>query len=228
MEHIPFDIETAPLPDVEQRIHDLYPFNPDKVSLGNAKKPETVERIIEEARKAHVPDLLEKAALDPLLSHICAIGWWSPKEDEPVLMQASAGGEPQMLRAFWGRIEKSWTGEYTRWVGFNIAEFDIPFLFKRSWLIGVQPFYNVYKGRWLDDRIADIRQIWGFYDRYAKGKLSDVAKVLGCVYPDRPDDVDGKDFYKVLKSDPDKAFAYLKSDLYETREIAKRILNPLR
>ena len=227
METNVFDLESAPLPDLISRIHRLRPFDAKEVKTGNYG-PEKAAEKIEAARKAHIGKIKSEAQPDPLLSYVCAIGIKSEKGGTVMEFAPDPTAEVGLLQWFWKRMAASWTNEYTRWVGFNSNEFDIPYLFKRSWLQGCHPHYSCYRGRWLDDRLVDLRQKWTHYERYAKGALVDVAQALGVADPARPHDVEGKDFYKVLATNPEKAKAYLQADLNETLDIANTILNPLR
>ena len=62
-----FDIETAPLPEAKNYAD--YDKEPPK----NYKKEESIV----EWRRASVAKQLEKAALDPDLCRVVAIGWWT-------------------------------------------------------------------------------------------------------------------------------------------------------
>ena len=141
METAGFDIETAPLKDVISRIYTLFPFDETEVKTGNIKNPDLIAEKIEAARKSHIGTIMQEAQLNPLLSYVCAIGIKHEKHGTEMRFAHSQEEEPDLLAWFWGEVGKTWTNSYTRWVGFNSNEFDIPYLFKRSWLSGVHPYY---------------------------------------------------------------------------------------
>lgn len=78
--------------------------------------------------------------------------------------------ESQILKQFWMNIFDKDT-----LIGFNSINFDFPFLIKRSLINNVRLKIDL-------EHIDLRREVNSFlmnYDKYAKGKLSDWAKVLG-------------------------------------------------
>jgi hypothetical protein len=230
MNRIIFDIETAPLPDAEDRILKLYPFDPDKVALGNRKDPAKIKEYIEQKRADHAGDLLAKAQLDPALSYVCAIGVLPMLEDElgEATVQVAKTIEDEEALLVWAYNEFKEVRDYRIWVGFNNTGFDLEFLFKRCWINGIPTANNLRKGRYWDaNHVVDLMQEWGFHNnRNPWASLDLVAKTLGVADENRPD-IKGKDFYKRLEDDFQGAMRYLMADLRETKAIAERILPPL-
>lgn len=68
-----FDIETEPYSD-DEILKFAKPFNSKDVKIGNLKDPEKIAAKLEAAEKGYKQSLLEKAALNPHTSKICAIG----------------------------------------------------------------------------------------------------------------------------------------------------------
>jgi len=234
MRLIAYDIETAPLPDAVERIEKIYPFNPDKVKLGNASKPETVERIIEEARANYIPNLLDTAQLNPALSYICSFGMFCEDDGYRIWTAKNPESEADCLLAF-GAMVRSTLGQGCRFMGWNSDRFDTPYILKRSWISGfpVNPALFPSRGRGFAHQFVDLMKVWTCWQYGEYAKLTTVAKILDCVHPDRDESDSGKDFYKWLVEDPKKAESYAKADLYETFYIGKRLLehevaNPLR
>lgn len=218
------DLETAPLPDVKERIQKLYPFDPDKVALGNAKKPETVERVIEEARQQHVPKLLEKAQLDPALSYVCGVGMVTMEEPEKMQIDIARGidDEKTIVSDAIGRFHEK--NAIVRLVGWNVKAFDMAYLWKRLWINGMKAPALLSDRGWND--VTDLMKHWCCYQYGEYAKLELVAKILGVESSFRKEqgDCSGKDFYKFVQTDPQKAIAYLGADVEETLGIAQRIL----
>lgn len=218
------DIETAPLPDAEERIERFFPFDPEKVSLGNAKKPETVAAKIEEARINHVPDMLDKAQLNPALSYICAIGYQFANEEHLYIIGEREPDDAQLLEEFVDLVEH----EETRLAGWNIIGFDAEFIWKRCWMNHMRPPRGFMRERgWTE--IIDLMRVWCCHGYKAHAGLKDVARLLGVESPKRREmgDCDGKGFWKLWHGTDEQyeqARAYLAADVEETRAIGKVIL----
>jgi len=225
MKLLAYDIETAPLPDAEERINDLYPFDPDKVLLGNLKDPAKIEAKIEEARRNHVPKVMEKAQLDPALSYVCSFGMFDEDDGYRIVTALDHKDEADCLLTFSAMI-RSTVGQGCRFMGWNSDKFDTPYLLRRSWInsLPVNPSIFPSRGRGFAHQFVDLMKVWTCWQYGEYAKLTRVAKILGCLHPDRNEDDSGKDFYKWLKEDPKKAEAYAKADLYETYYVGRRLL----
>lgn len=220
-----FDIETAPLPDIESRIERFYPFDPEKVALGNAKKPETVQAKIDEARANHVPNLIEKAQLNPVLSYVCAIGIkFSGDSEGHILGNPDARDDMQLLAEFVSIVEK----QDVKLTGWNVLGFDAEYIWKRCWMNYLVPPRGFQGERgWKD--IVDLMRIWCCHAYQSYAKLEDVAKILGAESPMRQHmgDCNGKDFYRLWYGSAEthkQARAYLTADVQEAANIGKVIL----
>jgi len=206
-----FDIETGPLP-LEQ-IEALIPeFNPADVKVGNIKDPDKIVAKIEEARAGHRQSFIDRAALSPITGQVLAIGYTT---DEGAIECATQGDEPALLESFWHMIEPP-AGKVVRWAGFNIFGFDLPFLVKRSWMLGVE-VPPIRRGRYWADWLIDLRELWQLGDRMAPGSLDVIAKAFGVGAKNG----DGAMFAELLKSNPEQAIDYLRNDVDMTRRVAR-------
>ena len=168
-----FDIETGPLPLNELHIP---PFNPADVKLGNVKNPDLIAERIRQAEENHVSDYIRNAALDALSGQILCIGYRIERE-EPSVLCSDADGEAAMLRQWWKLLTDF---ERTpRLVGFNIKPFDLPFLVKRSWKHRIQIPYWLRQGRYWNDLVVDLREVWQLGDNRAHGSLAAISRHLG-------------------------------------------------
>lgn len=192
-----FDIETAPLDDLE--------FDPSEVKLGNLKDEEKIAAKIEDARQKYQRD----AALSAITGQVCAIGVKSAE------YEIFVGEEPAVLAGFWKVFRRSHTEQL---VGFNIFRFDLPFLVRRSWVCGVD-VPPIRSGRFWSDRFIDLMDLWQLGDRQAKGTLSQIDRLLGGEGKKRS----GKDFASLLRDDQEEAIAYLRNDLDITERVAQRM-----
>jgi hypothetical protein len=242
-----FDIETGPLPmDVIRKI--VPPFEPPKhpgefdernVKLGNATKPETVAKKIEDARLKH-RDALErysldveqaeeqywadveaKAALDAMTGEVLAIGY---RGEKVVIDFQGERSEAMLLNKFWNQY-KNLRSSSRRMVGWNIAGFDIPFLVKRSWIVGVVVPDCVFSGpqRYLDQTFIDLMKIWSAGQWNAFTKLDTACRCLGV--PGKPDGINGGDFARLFRNPETRHLAldYLGNDLEMTFGVAERV-----
>jgi hypothetical protein len=146
-----------------------------------------------------------------------------------ILAADTPDAEPDVLKAFWQLVVKA-TGEKRRMIGHNIQNFDIPFLCRRSWTLGVEvPIGQVFHGRYMGDTFLDTMTVWacgmGPQERISLDTLS---RALGG--PGKPDGEDactGATFAKLwLSGDPEqkkKAEGYLIGDLDMTWHVAERM-----
>jgi uncharacterized protein YprB with RNaseH-like and TPR domain len=168
-----FDIETGPLPLNELHIP---PFNPADVKLGNIKNPDLIAERIRQAEENHVSDYIRNAALDAISGQILCIGYRIERE-EPSVLCSDADGEAAMLRQWWKLLTDF---ERTpRLVGFNVKPFDLPFLVKRSWKHRIQIPYWLRQGRYWNDLVVDLREVWQLGDNRAHGSLAAISRHLG-------------------------------------------------
>lgn len=204
-----FDIETGPLPPEELSLM-VEPFDPENVKFGNLKDVEKRRLKVEEDRVEFEQKQIEQAALDPLTGRVLAIGIMCDGRFEALKHDEEA----DLLWGFWDMCFP--TKEH---IGFNIYQFDLPFLIRRSWKHGIKVPGYLRQGRyWNRDRFIDLRDEWTFGDKqakYTKGSLDTISRHLGMT----PKEGSGKDFHIWWNSDRDKAIAYLKEDLLRTQHI---------
>lgn len=206
-----FDIETSPLPEAE--LEAMIPeFDPDEVKIGN-RKPETAAPYIEQKRLEHRQRFIDRAALSPLTGSVCAIGALNSVNTNPLVF---LGQEQSILGRFFEYFDKM--QPWTAWVGFNIAEFDCPFLTRRAWKLGITP-PTFFRHRYLEDNVIDLMQVWRCGMRNDDVSLDRLARFLGV----GEKKVSGADFHKLLVTDPEAARAYLCHDLALTRDIAVKM-----
>jgi uncharacterized protein len=149
--------------------------------------------------------------INPIDSKIVAIGLRVNNENK-IFMDEN---EETILKNFWAEWKRlKQENSNCRVVGFNISNFDLPFIVSRSFINNVEIVPFVMKS------ITDIREKINAY-RYGKtrGKLSDFGNLMGL----EVSDMDGSkvaDLWKEKKLDALRT--YLEKDLELTDELFKR------
>ena len=167
--------------------------------------------------------IIDNAALSPVTGRVLAIGTVYRGEIEIPIVD-----EPNNLRQFW-RLFEATRGVSGKLIGWNIANFDVPFLVWRSAALGVEIPRGVYRGKWLSDSFVDLMNYWPSMYSPWKGKSAwlgakDAARFLGCSRP--ADEIEGKDFWRYFLGSEEeraKAIRYLENDVTEETIIAKAL-----
>ncbi len=237
--------------DEEKAVPHPGEFDPASVKFGNLKDQAKIDAKIEEAREIHeftsrqiahlraaarnkwVADYMDKAPLDATIGCVKAIGYLDTDSgqktigcvttDQPLantekLIHYTLVSESVLLRGFWEFVAR----KKSPWVGHNIHGFDLPFLMRRSYLLGVDvPRQQLMKGRFFTDRFVDTMVLWQCGGRdYVK--LDTLCKALGV--KGKGDDCSGKLFHTMFDAggeDRVKALAYLANDLDMTLAVAE-------
>lgn len=208
-----FDIETAPLmtPVLERKLRDIKPPK-------NYKDADKIAAFVREENEA----ILERAALSPLTGQVAALTVLKHGEDKPFVKTLIQFSEADLIRSFWDMCPSASVGSF-RLCGFNIHDFDIPFLVQRSWALGIKVpmelvgdgFSRHYMPFWL----VDLRKVWGLSSPKPEGSLSDICLHLGF----GPKIGNGKDFFPTLQTDPGKAIEYCVDEILKMRLVAQRL-----
>lgn len=117
--------------------------------------------------------------------------------------------EKSVLKKFWEQAKRA-----KLIVGFNHVGFDLPVIYVRSALLGIEPTRTIDLKPW-GGEVCDIMS--GRWPRGGQKKLKDLARIVG--FPVPAGDVDGSQVEELLKTDPMKLADYNRSDVSITREI---------
>lgn len=216
---IAWDIETGPLPGDESP-----PFDPSSVKLGNVKDPEKQAAKIAEAEAAH----RDRAALSALTGRVLAITLRPDDDTATILAEGqhsrsfpgAFNSEAAVLQAFWD----TWllASVEARFVGFNIRGFDLPFLYRRSMILGVDvPRKAMDRRGYWHESFVDLLDVWRCGDRQLFVKLDALAFAFGL--EGKLDGVTGADFARLWDEDRDTAIAYALQDAELTLKLAQRM-----
>lgn len=201
---------------------------PEPKAPGNLKDPEKIRAAIEEKRAEQIAN----AALDPDYGRILSIGMYNENLANPLVVYINAEVYPEvkdvedehgwliplpeagMLNCFWSEFAAC--RGYC--VGYNVLNFDLPYLLRRSMALGVKPLWLPNLRRYQDEPVTDLMQIlygWGG-DRY-KG-LKAVARLYHI-----PVDCPDTDVSQVAQMSAEQLRAYQLSDVTLTRRLYERM-----
>lgn len=194
-------------------------FDPGEVKVGNLKDEAKIIAKITEAKLEHEKEFVDKAALSAVTGKVALIGMLV--EDEYVALGHRCD-EREAIRLFLDKAMQS-LGTATQIIGFNIHEFDLPFIVRRAWKLGLKIPASLNYGRRYDywsDNFIDLRKVWLMGDRNppkGSSSLDGVAKFFGI--PGKKGD--GKDFYKMSAN---MQLEYSEQDLRIIQELWRRMM----
>ncbi len=214
MSDVCFDIETMPNSYWVERMPE------PEVALGNLKD---VDKIREKVAAAKVAQIA-KMALSPLYGRVCAFVCDGSEDSNGVIVEDSDAAETEIIeRAFFAL-----SGE--KIITYNGNNFDLPFLYRRAALLGVNPqqfgmpTLAELTARYNNKHHIDVMNVWCGYGNYEK--LDALALAFG---------IKGKieiDFHKFpeLIKTPEgsrEIFIYCAQDVKILRNIWTRICGTL-
>ncbi len=230
----PFDPASVPTGNLKDPVKVMA-----KVNEARAKHDLLSARIParrEEAGRNYFTKFKEKAALSATTGVVKAIGWEEVDHDDLPRLCGVTGrdwigeaagchfqefqSESHLIKRFWDL----WRDTPSRnFVGHNIHGFDLPFLVKRSWILGIDIPDGVqqsFGSRW-SNQFVDTMQRWGCGQRELIS-LNDIARALGI--HGKPDDCTGADFARMFDAggeERETALKYLCGDLRMTKAVAE-------
>lgn len=160
-------------------------------------------------------DYLSATSFDGAFGRIICIGY--AIDDKPV--EVFYGEEKQILKDFW-QIAK----DQRRFIGFNLMDFDLRFIYQRSVVNNVQPTQNLSFARYRSDPIFDIMWEWRKWAREPSVSLDTLAKALG-IPSSKDGGIEGKDVWKAYQDGRQaEIYEYCKRDVEVTRAIYRKMV----
>jgi len=213
------DIETACHPDAERMLPEF------KHNAGTKDEALKAEQIAEKRATA-----LAKAALDPDLCRIVAIGaWWDIEAEPRVDLCRDERDERDTLTRYW-RIYAQRRHEcpYTVIVGSNCLNFDLPVMVRRSLYLQVDvPHLERGKFRNQHRDVIDLKSLLCDDDRLAWRSLDYYCRRFKLDVPHDP--IDGAQIPALVAAGNwDAVREHLRCDLIKTRALALRVVPSLR
>jgi hypothetical protein len=219
------DIETIPSQNYSIRDEFIADIKPPATH----KKQETIDAWMKENQQIEGDAAWRKTSFDGALGHVCVIGF--AIDDEPARelhipnidhMEA----EILLLAAFSAEIDKvckARPNERPRFIGHNLVEFDLKFLFQRSVVLNVKPSQQIpFNCKPWDDSVYDTLQKWGKKKDSNFGvSLDKISKACGLK---GKGDIDGSMVWDYVASGRIVEVAeYCKDDVNMTRALFKRM-----
>lgn len=158
------------------------------------------------------------ALLNPETARVAAIGYFDPDMNRCLITLDQ--DEAAMLQQFWDAFKCIHAAGY-KLHGFNSCNFDLPFLVRRSWSLGVPVPRNIMTGggRYWCDTFVDLMVHWrcGQYKEFIS--LDTLARFLHVGQKNGR----GVMFYKLIVEDRVAALDYLQNDVWLTYRCAKHM-----
>lgn len=200
-----FDIETTAR-DSQDLLSQFQPtFKPDSRLKDEAK----IKADIEDKRA----DWLACAALHAEHGKILCIGFMEGVDRET--FSILEGEETAILKTFWNGFINNTPKKF---IGHFVKGFDVPFIIRRSFILGVEICPSVMEGRYMCKRIVDTMEAWACGTRDTIS-LDNLSRALGVGKKNGS----GADFAKLYKEEPEKAKEYLINDLHLTALCAQKM-----
>ncbi len=221
MSKIFIDIETIP----DQREGAYEEFLANVKAPGQYKKPESIQKWIDENGAAAAQEAYHKTSLAGISGEICSIAYAIDDGEVDGYIRRPGESEADLLRIFFETVLEHFPDHqqsYPRiqWVGHNILGFDLLFLKQRCWVNNVKPsIFLPTEAKHGGEYVFDTMKGWAGW----KGFVSQdaLAKALGLPGKGDITGADVHDYY--LAERYDEILAYNKSDVETVRAIYKRL-----
>lgn len=159
-------------------------------------------------------EYVEKTTFDGAFGRICCISYGINYGKLITL----SGDEKKILQEFW-QVAKN----IDLFVGFNIIDFDMRFIYQRSVIWGVKPTKELSFARYRSFPMYDIMYEWSKWNMQDKISLDTLAKALG-LPSSKGGAIEGKDVAKAFEDGRIKEICeYCEKDVELTRKLYKKI-----
>jgi hypothetical protein len=220
MTTIYIDIETCPAQNEALRAE----FLANVKAPAQYKKPESIAEWLKENAEAEAEAAWRKTSFDGAYGHVCVIGL-AVDEHPPIALYDGDwhASEALILREAFTWIDNTCDihpNVRPVFVGHNLIEFDMRFLFQRAVVLGVKPSRHIpFSAKPWDDNVFDTMARWaGLKDRV---KLDKLAKAFGL---EGKGDIDGSMVWDYVRDGRiDEIAAYCSNDVALARAIYKRM-----
>ena len=159
-------------------------------------------------------EYLEATSFDGSFGSIVCLSYAIDNNDAKSLH----GDEKEILKSFW-EIARN----IDLFIGFNIMDFDLRFIYQRSIILGVRPTQWLNFARYRNNPIYDVMYEWSKWNTYSKISLHALSKALGLPSP-KEGKIEGKDVAKAFLDGRIKEICqYCQKDVEVTRQIYQKM-----
>ena len=206
----------------EKAALDLGMDDPEKIKF--TSKDSMLAKWVERFRDEKADEVADaewrKTSFDAAKGQICCIGW-AVDDDEPESdhVIAHSSDERDVMRFFFSELRKAHSADPHRrplFIGHNHVAFDLPFIFRRAVILGIEPpkFLPAIPRPW-DESVFDTMYQWaGHGNRISMDALCEALGIPG---------KDGMDGSMVCDAYLDGRIAdiaeYCRGDVWRTRQI---------
>lgn len=236
IDRIYFDLETGPQP--YRVIEGIVAYDDSEgPKMGNAKKPETIERKKKEweetkvqRKKQHYGKVYSRAALNPLIGRVVGAGYFRESFGDAVI-DIDLQDEARVIEDLVKQI-----GDVFRRGGlvitYNGDSFDLPFLANRAAILGID--VNRYVGADLfnefgktPNAFVDLAKVWlrhgsGYSRSFDMPKFDELCAAFGI--PAKTCGFRGDKFHQVAMDNESLARDYLLEDVQALRQLSQKLL----
>lgn len=225
--NIYFDIETIPAQDesaIEMIWTDIDQQKQAVKAPSNYKDQEKIDAYIL-AEQKRLDDEFDatyrKTSFDGGLGEICCIGF-AIDDREPIVLYGKF--EHELIAMFYAIIANEYNANSDQrpvFIGHNVINFDLRFLFQRSVMCNVKPpIFIPFNAKPWDSNVYDTMTAWaGFGNRVSLDKLCKIFEL-----EDSGNELDGAKVWDYYKDGRIAEIAeYCKQDVVQTRQAYKRM-----
>lgn len=219
--NIYFDIETIPcqLAGIKEELAAAV------TAPAQFKKPESIAEWLRDNREAEAEQAWLKTSFDGGLGQICCIGW-AIDDGAPMsrnVTSSDSAEEADMLRNWFHSLTSArHIADRQVFIGHNSNGFDIPFIWKRSIVLGVKPpiWFPRDPKPWAESTF-DTMISWNGIGAKAGGSMDRICKILGI--PGK-EGMDGSQVWPAFQEGRhDEIAAYCRDDVARTRAMHLRM-----
>lgn len=158
---------------------------------------------------------LAQTNFDGAFGRILCIGLAVNNEPARIL----EGDEKDILKKFWEEAETA-----DIFVGHNIFDFDMRFIYQRSIILEVIPSQDLSFARYRSRPIFDTMYEWSKWNMYNKISLDVLTRAMGIKSP-KEGEIDGSKVFDYFKAGKlEEIYEYCKADVDAVRAVYKKMI----
>lgn len=165
-------------------------------------------------------ELFTNMSFDGAFGRLCCIGYIKEKDGLVVSQGVLSGDEKTILAKFWEVAR-----DVQQFVGHNIYEFDLPFVYKRSLINSVRPRYDISFARYRNVPIYDTMREWDLWGDSRKAVSLDLlANVFGL--RTSKDEMDGSMVWPYYQEGrQEEIYTYCMKDVVLSRQVYYKMIS---